>query len=103
MKSPPPKRPKLPCTATAVPRTREIPTNRIGGCRAGKFGEGQGGLEGSDSPFQGVSLRLQGLPLLLPELQRRFSGGLLEALEKIRTALVPALPNDLVHGNFFPQ
>ena len=28
---------------------------------AGKFGEGQGGLEGRETPTKGVSLRLQGL------------------------------------------
>ena len=33
-----------------------------GGCRAGKFGESQGGLEGRETPPKGVSLRLQGLP-----------------------------------------
>ena len=39
---------KLPCTATAVQKARIIHTHQSGGCRAGKFGEGQGGLEGSD-------------------------------------------------------
>ena len=53
---------KLPCTATAVPKTREVFTHQPGGCRAGKFGEGQGGLEGRETPPKGVSLRLQGLP-----------------------------------------
>ena len=90
------------------PKTKRTKSSHcIGGCSWGKFGVGQGGLEGRENPSE------RGLPapprsfspslILLPELQRRFSGGLLEALEKIRTALVPALPDDLVHGNFFPQ
>ena len=33
-----------------------------GGGLVGKFGEGQGGLEGRETPPKGVSLRLQGLP-----------------------------------------
>ena len=53
---------KLPCTATAVLKTQKIFTTQSGGCHAGKFGESQGGLEGRESPFQGDSLRLQGLP-----------------------------------------
>jgi len=86
------------------PKTKRTKSSHcIGGCSWGKFWEGQGGLEGRKPSTKEGFLRLQGLPLLLPELQRRFSGGLLEALEKIRTALVPALPDDLVHGNFFPQ
>ena len=101
--SPPPK-PTKNFPQEHPPKTKRNKSSQCkGGCSWGKFGVGQGGLEGRERPFQGVSLRLQGLPLLLPELQRRFSGGLLEALEKIRTALVPALPDDLVHGNFFPQ
>ena len=67
---------------------------------SGRFG-GQGEPLRKGSPC--ASKVFLPLSLLLPELQRRFSGGLLEALEKIRTALVPALPDDLVHGNFFPQ
>ena len=53
---------KLPCTATAVFKTEKNFADRNGGCRAGKFGEGQGGLEGRETPPKGVSLRLQGLP-----------------------------------------
>ena len=46
---------KLPCTATAAQRTRIISTHQPGGCRAGKFGVGQGGLEGRETPPKGVS------------------------------------------------
>ena len=45
-KSPPVQTQKLSCTATAAQRTQKIPTHQSGGCCAGKFGEGQGGLEG---------------------------------------------------------
>ena len=53
---------KLPCAATAVFKTEKNFADRNGGCRAGKFGVGQGGLEGRETPPKGVSLRLQGLP-----------------------------------------
>ena len=53
---------KLPCAATAVPKNERNFADRNGGCRAGKFGVGQGGLEGRETPPKGVSLRLQGLP-----------------------------------------
>ena len=51
---PPDQSKKLPCTATAAQRTREIFTNQSGGCRAGKFGEGQGGLEGRETLSRGL-------------------------------------------------
>ena len=86
------------------PKTKRTKSSHcIGGCSWGKFGVGQGGLEVGRPLRKGSPCASKVFPLLLPELQRRFSGGLLEALEKIRTALVPALPDDLVHGNFFPQ
>ncbi len=34
----------------------------------GKFGVGQGGLEGRETPPKGVSLRLQGLPFPYPPI-----------------------------------
>ena len=43
---------KLPCTATAVFKTEKNFADRNGGCRAGKFGEGQGGLEGREDPSE---------------------------------------------------
>ena len=43
---------KLPCTATAAQRTRKIPSFQTGGCRAGKFGEDKGGLEGEGTPSE---------------------------------------------------
>ena len=52
--APPSKSQKLPCTATADPKTREVFTHQIGGCRAGKFGEGQGGLEGREPLSRGL-------------------------------------------------
>ena len=53
-KSPPVQTQKLPCTATATPKAQKIPTHQSGGCRAGKFGEGQGGLEGREPLSRGL-------------------------------------------------
>ena len=67
---------QIPRTSRRIPKTslhgnrrfqnREKFADQNGGCRAGKFGEGQGGLEGRETPPKGVSLRLQGLPFLPP-------------------------------------
>ena len=46
----------------------------MGGCSWGKFGVGQGGLEGRETPPKGVSLRLQGLPHLTPRKLQPTSG-----------------------------
>ena len=52
--APPAKSQKLPCTATADPKTREVFTHQTGGCRAGKFGEMREVWRGKKSPFKGV-------------------------------------------------
>ena len=45
------------------PQTKRNKSSQCkGGCSWGKFGVGQGGLEGRETPPKGVSLRLQGLP-----------------------------------------
>ena len=76
-----------PCKEFAPPaRTKNFPrehppyTKRIqsslcmGGCSWGKFGVGQGGLEGRETPPKGVSLRLQGLSHLTPRKLQPTSG-----------------------------
>ena len=57
-----------PAQAKNFPQEHPPKTKRIkslpckGGCSWGKFGVGQGGLEGRETPPKGGSLRLQGLP-----------------------------------------
>ena len=53
---PPDQSQKLPCTATAAQRTREIFTNQSGGCRAGKFGEMREVWREKDTLRKGVLL-----------------------------------------------
>ena len=69
-----------PCKKTPPSQTKNFPRehphhtkrNKFspykGGCSWGKFGVGQGGLEGRETPPKGVSLRLQGLPYLSSEI-----------------------------------
>ena len=63
-----------PAQAKNFPQEHPPKTKRIkslpckGGCSWGKFGVGQGGLEGRETPPKGGSLRLQGLPRFPPEL-----------------------------------
>ena len=55
---------KLSCTATAAQRSRKISTHHPGGCRAGKFGEGQGGLEGREPLSRGLPAPPRSFPCL---------------------------------------
>ena len=57
------------------PQTKRIQSSLcMGGRSWGKFGVGQGGLEGRETPPKGVSLRLQGLPHLTPRKLQSTSG-----------------------------
>ncbi len=67
------------------PKTKRNKSSHcIGGCSWGKFGVGQGGLEGRETPPKGVSLRLQGLPLPPTHHLASRAGG--EGVEEKRTA-----------------
>ena len=87
-KSPPPK-PIKNFPQEHPPKTKRIKSSLCkGGCSWGKFGVGQGGLEGRETPPKGVSLRLQGLPHPSPltpthHLASRAGG---EGVEKKRAA-----------------
>ena len=64
-KIPPNPNQKLPHKTPAITKAKQHHRSCNGGGLVGKFGVGQGGLEGRETPPKGVSLRLQGLPHLL--------------------------------------